>query len=126
MTPQKIDGGEYLTVAEAVEEGAGRWRAGGLLVQFLPQSVDRARLADLPPGEPPSFSIGGIRMVAANVCRRCVVPSRDSRTGAVTELFRDMFEARRRRGLRGGTRGGTEGRCSGGSQSRSRGTSRCR
>jgi hypothetical protein len=28
------------------------------------------------------------------------VPSRDSRTGAVTELFREVFEARRRRGLR--------------------------
>ncbi|MBY0254041.1 MAG: Hsp33 family molecular chaperone [Methylobacterium organophilum] len=40
-----------LAVAEAVEEGAGRWRAGGL--QFLPQSVDRARLADLPPGDIP-------------------------------------------------------------------------
>jgi len=33
------------------------------------------------------------------VCRRCVVPSRDSRTGAVTERFRDTFEARRGRGL---------------------------
>ncbi|KAA0123735.1 Hsp33 family molecular chaperone [Methylobacterium sp. P1-11] len=42
-----------LAVAEAVEEGAGHWRAGGLLVQFLPQSVDRARLADLPPGDIP-------------------------------------------------------------------------
>lgn len=42
-----------LAVAEAVEEGAGRWRAGGLIVQFLPQSIDRARLADLPPGDIP-------------------------------------------------------------------------
>ncbi len=42
-----------LAVAEAFEDGAGRWRAGGLLVQFLPQSVDRARLADLPPGDIP-------------------------------------------------------------------------
>ena len=42
-----------LAVAEAVEEGAGRWRAGGLIVQFLPQSLDRARLADLPPGDIP-------------------------------------------------------------------------
>ncbi|WP_267427535.1 Hsp33 family molecular chaperone [Methylobacterium sp. GC_Met_2] len=42
-----------LAVAEAVEEGAGHWRAGGLLVQFLPQSIDRARLADLPPGDIP-------------------------------------------------------------------------
>ncbi|WP_375466134.1 Hsp33 family molecular chaperone [uncultured Methylobacterium sp.] len=42
-----------LAVAEAFEAGQGRWRAGGLLVQFLPQSIDRARLADLPPGDIP-------------------------------------------------------------------------
>jgi molecular chaperone Hsp33 len=42
-----------LAVAEAVGEGEGRWRAGGLVVQFLPQSIDRARLADLPPGDIP-------------------------------------------------------------------------
>ena len=42
-----------LAVAEALEEGRSRWRAGGLLVQFLPQSTDRARLADLPPGDIP-------------------------------------------------------------------------
>jgi molecular chaperone Hsp33 len=42
-----------LAVAEAVEGDGERWRAGGLLVQFLPQSTDRARLADLPPGDLP-------------------------------------------------------------------------
>ncbi|MGF3025135.1 Hsp33 family molecular chaperone [Methylobacterium aquaticum] len=55
-----------LAVAEQVE-GAGQasgtsshgnadghsWRAGGLLMQFLPHSHDRARLADLPPGDLP-------------------------------------------------------------------------
>ncbi|TGD96261.1 Hsp33 family molecular chaperone [Methylobacterium nonmethylotrophicum] len=46
-----------LAVAEQVE-GAGAasgsaWRAGGLLVQFLPHSPERARLADLPPGDLP-------------------------------------------------------------------------
>jgi len=66
----------------------------------VPGDLPADPYADLPPGEPPSFSIGGIRMVAANVCRRCVVPSRDSRRGAVTGQFRDAFEARRRRGLR--------------------------
>jgi uncharacterized protein YcbX len=55
--------------------------------------------ADLPPPEPREFFIGEVRFRAANVCRRCVVPSRDSRTGAVTERFRDTFEARRGRGL---------------------------
>jgi uncharacterized protein YcbX len=57
--------------------------------------------ADLPPPEPREFSIGDARFIATNVCRRCVVPTRDSRTGAVSEHFRDAFEARRSRGLRG-------------------------
>lgn len=55
--------------------------------------------ADLPPPEPREFTIGEVRFKAMNVCRRCVVPSRDSLTGAVTEHFRDVFEARRARGL---------------------------
>ncbi|GJD94335.1 Hsp33 family molecular chaperone [Methylobacterium iners] len=42
-----------LAVAEQFAEGAAAYRAGGLLVQFLPQSLDRARLADLPPGDIP-------------------------------------------------------------------------
>ncbi|NDC53855.1 MAG: MOSC domain-containing protein, partial [Planctomycetia bacterium] len=46
------------------------------------------------------FSIGAARFKATNVCRRCVVPSRDSRSGAVTAHLRDGFEARRGRGLR--------------------------
>jgi uncharacterized protein YcbX len=55
--------------------------------------------ADLPPPEPREFAIGEVRFRAVNVCRRCVVPSRDSRTGAVTEQFRDVFEAWRTRRL---------------------------
>lgn len=35
--------------------GSGRqWRAGGLLVQFMPHSVDRLRAADLHPGDAPA------------------------------------------------------------------------
>jgi uncharacterized protein YcbX len=55
--------------------------------------------ADLPPPEPREFSIGEVRFRATNVCRRCVVPSRDSRTGSVTGQFRDVFEAWRGRRL---------------------------
>ncbi|MBV9076994.1 MAG: Hsp33 family molecular chaperone, partial [Methylobacteriaceae bacterium] len=43
-----------LAVAEEFAEGRRRWRAGGLLVQFLPSSPDRARAADLPPGDVPA------------------------------------------------------------------------
>jgi molecular chaperone Hsp33 len=33
------------------ESGKGRWRAGGLLVQFLPSVPERARMGDLPGGD---------------------------------------------------------------------------
>jgi len=33
------------------ESGEGRWRAGGLLIQFLPSSPERSRMADLPGGD---------------------------------------------------------------------------
>jgi uncharacterized protein YcbX len=48
--------------------------------------------SELPPPEPRAFSIGDVRLQATNVCRRCVVPTRDSRTGFVTEQFREVFE----------------------------------
>jgi molecular chaperone Hsp33 len=35
------------------EGGKHRWRAGGLLVQFLPKAPERARQADLDPGDAP-------------------------------------------------------------------------
>ena len=66
----------------------------------LPPDLPVEPYADLPPPEPREFSVGDARFVATNVCRRCVVPTRDSRTGLVTEHFRDAFEARRSRGMR--------------------------
>jgi uncharacterized protein len=63
----------------------------------LPADLPADPYADLPPPEPREFSIGDTRFKATNVCRRCVVPSRDSRTGAVTAQFRDVFEAWRGR-----------------------------
>jgi uncharacterized protein YcbX len=66
----------------------------------LPPDLPADPYADLPPPEPRAFSIGDVVFRATNVCRRCVVPGRDSRTGAATAHFRDAFEARRGRGLR--------------------------
>lgn len=43
-----------LAVAEEFAGGRRRFRAGGLLIQFLPSSPDRARAADLPPGDIPA------------------------------------------------------------------------
>ena len=57
-----------LAVAEEFRGGENgarrRWRAGGILLQFLPNSIERARQADLDPGDAPP----GIR--AACHCRR--------------------------------------------------------
>jgi molecular chaperone Hsp33 len=44
-----------LAVAESFTAGGGEtWRAGGLMMQFLPSSPDRMRVADLPPGDAPA------------------------------------------------------------------------
>ncbi len=45
-----------LAVAEEFRAGEGakhRWRAGGIMLQFLPKSEDRHRVADLDPGDAP-------------------------------------------------------------------------
>ncbi len=42
-----------LAVAENVTTEGTVWRAGGVMIQFLPTSVDRMRMADLPPGDAP-------------------------------------------------------------------------
>ncbi|MDB5594787.1 MAG: Hsp33 protein [Hyphomicrobiales bacterium] len=42
-----------LAVAESVTAEGTHWRAGGLIVQFLPHSTDRLRMADLHPGDAP-------------------------------------------------------------------------
>ena len=42
-----------LAVGEIVTGSGAHWRAGGLIVQFLPESEDRRRQADLHPGDAP-------------------------------------------------------------------------
>jgi len=46
-----------LAVAEELRAGEGgashRWRAGGVMLQFLPKSPERARVTDLHPGDAP-------------------------------------------------------------------------
>jgi molecular chaperone Hsp33 len=42
-----------LAVAESVTGSGASWRAGGLLVQFLPEAPERRRQADLHPGDAP-------------------------------------------------------------------------
>ena len=75
-------------------------RAGVPSLADLPADLAIDPYADLPPLEPREFAIGEVWFRATGVCKRCPVPSRESRTGAVKELFREAFEARRGRGLR--------------------------
>jgi len=43
-----------LAVAQSVTGAGAAWRAGGLMVQFLPGADERRRLADLDPGDAPT------------------------------------------------------------------------
>lgn len=55
-----------LAVGEELRGSGGprhRWRAGGLLLQFLPKSEDRARQADLDPGDVPEGVVRGEAVV---------------------------------------------------------------
>lgn len=48
-----------LAVAEQFADGRRSYRAGGLLIQFLPTSPERLRQADLPPGDIPAGHSSG-------------------------------------------------------------------
>ena len=67
---------------------------------MVPVSEGENPVDYLPVAEPKVFVIGEIIFQAVGVCRRCVVPSRDTQNGKQTQLFRDVFEGRRFRGLR--------------------------
>jgi uncharacterized protein YcbX len=66
----------------------------------LPEDLPTDPYADPPPPEPRAFMVGSARFAAANVCRRCPVPGRDSFSGEENPRFRELFELRRRATLR--------------------------
>nr|WP_279327590.1 Hsp33 family molecular chaperone [Chelativorans petroleitrophicus] len=49
--PTEVRLGVARIVVPGENGGAERWRAGGLLIQFLPESAERSRMADLPGGD---------------------------------------------------------------------------
>jgi molecular chaperone Hsp33 len=59
-----------IAVAESVSARAGGfrsgWRAAGFLLQFLPESPERRRMADLPPGDAPPDWIAPVERVDEN------------------------------------------------------------
>ena len=65
-----------LAVAEEFRAAIGgashRWRAGGILLQFVPRAPERARVADLDPGDAPEG-------MAPHTCRRTTPGSKAAR-----------------------------------------------
>ena len=53
MQSEQIPTFVRLAVAQSVTGSGPEWRAGGLLLQFLPESEDRRRQSDLHPGDAP-------------------------------------------------------------------------
>jgi len=57
MRSEQIPTRVRLAVAEEFKQASGgathRWRAGGIMLQFLPKSPERVRVADLDPGDAP-------------------------------------------------------------------------
>lgn len=51
------------------------------------------------PGAGVAFEVGGVRFEGVNPCQRCVVPTRDPRTGEVYSRFQRRFMERRRETL---------------------------
>lgn len=49
--PTEVRLGVARIVVPGENGGAERWRAGGLLIQFLPESAERSRMTDLPGGD---------------------------------------------------------------------------
>ena len=49
--PTEVRLGVARIVVPGENGGAERWRAGGLLIQFLPEAAERGRMADLPGGD---------------------------------------------------------------------------
>ena len=69
-----------LAVGQSVTPGGVEWRAGGLLAQFLPDSPERLRRADLDPGDAPPGTSPTIRPRTTNGSR----PSRARRRPRTT------------------------------------------
>ena len=79
---------------------AARAGQGGLSHSVAASRLPADPYADLPPPEPSRFTIGEASFLATGVCRRCVVPTRGSRSGEPDIGFREAFEAHRRQAFR--------------------------
>jgi uncharacterized protein len=75
-----------------VEEVRNRFRANLEIDGVEPFWEDRLYAQA---GQTVRFTIGGIALLGTNPCQRCVVPTRDSQTGARYQNFHKIFRERR-------------------------------
>lgn len=81
----------------SVEEARRRFRANLEIDGVEPFWEDRLYGAE---GEAPRFRIGDVELEALNPCKRCAVPSRDSRTGEIPEpKFTKLLSEKRKAAL---------------------------
>ncbi len=98
--PTLLSTATIATVAEwfglSVEETTRRFRANVVLTAAEPFAED---LLFGTAGAAPVLRIGAVRLIAVNPCQRCVVPTRDSRTGDVLAGFQKEFARLRQASL---------------------------
>lgn len=99
--PTIISAGTLEEVAEwfdiSCKEAARRFRANLVVSGVDPFWEDQL----YGEGGPKAFRIGDVSFVGTNPCQRCVVPTRDSMTGAVTPRFAKDFQTKREETLPG-------------------------
>lgn len=79
-----------------LDEARGRFRAN-LEIDGVPAFWEDCLVGET--GQAVMFQIGEVHFAGMNPCQRCAVPSRDSRTGAVTPGFAKQFSQRREQSL---------------------------
>jgi hypothetical protein len=97
-------------IGEATLQAVASWFPGLELAETRRRFRANLEIADAPafwedrlfgpvPEEPVRFRIGEVTMEGTNPCQRCVVPTRDTRTGEQVPEFSVTFRARREAAL---------------------------
>lgn len=92
-------------IGQATLEEVGSWYPGIALTELRVRFRANLEIADTPPfwedrlfGAPDEtvrFQIGDVVLEGTNPCQRCIVPTRDTRTGEPFPEFSQTFRARR-------------------------------
>ena len=94
--PTVISTATLQTIADwyglTLDETRRRFRTNLEIDGVPPFWEDRLFSAD---GSPVRFEIGDVMLEGTNPCQRCVVPTRDTRTGAATKSFQTSFTQQR-------------------------------